>query len=279
MKTIKYIITAFIILTANNLLAQNSSTNYVVLLDLSDRILRKHQKEYDLEIINTVFDKFEKKVRSKLFLKSEDSFSIRIIPQNGSPVDSYEYGKLLSLNMQTIKPQNKVVEFKKFKEGFYKHLGHLYDKARFSDNKSDYKGVDIWKYFNESLEYDLSSDKDNSLVVLTDGYMDFEAFPKGFKDNNKFTSTLFLNKLRVQNWKVVDEKKNYGIIPLHWLHSYRTNIVVAGIRPKEYINFLDESNLLKHFWNKWFDEMKVKKHKAVSYASSPSVYTLIARSI
>ena len=242
-------------------------------------MLLQHQKDYDIKVIKTVFDKFEKEVQSKLFLKSEDAFSIRIVPQQGSPIDSYEYGNLLSLDLSTVQPQKRVVAFREFKQLLDSRLSKLYDKAKFSENKKDYNGVDIWQYFNESLEYDLNLSKLNTLVILSDGYFDFESYPNGFKNGNKYTSTSFIRNLRTQDWKSIDNKNNYGLIPINKFNDYKLNVIVAGVRSKPFINFLDETNVVKYFWKKWLNEMDVKKITVVSYANSPSVYSLISRSI
>lgn len=267
------------LLTISNANTQTKSNNYIVLLDLSDRIMQKHQKDYDIKVIKTVFAKFEKSVQQKLFLKSEDSFSVRIIPQDGSPIDTYEYGNLLSIDLKSISPQNRVTSFRSFKQKFYIQLSKLYDKAKFSEDGSDYKGVDIWQYFNESLEYDLSSERHNVLVLLSDGYFDFESYPQGFRNKNKYTSTSFLRNMRAQNWRDIDKNKDYGIIASKSFEQTDLNIVIAGIRAKKHINFLDENNIVKHIWNKWLNEMKVNNYTVFSYANSPSVYNLISKSI
>ena len=278
MKNITVLLISLFI-TSTALLSQNKANNYVVLLDLSDRIIQKHQKDYDIKVIKTVFKKFEQSAQQNLFVKSEDAFCVRVIPQDGSAIDAYDYGQLLSLDLGQVSPQNRVSEFRKFKQNFYSHLSGLYDKAKFSDKSSDYKGVDIWQYFNESLEYDLDLYKQNTLVVLSDGYFDFESFPQGFKNKNKFTSTAFIKNLRSQNWREIDKKNDYGIIPIRSFDKYQINVIVAGIRPKPYVNFLDENNIIKYIWSKWLNEMNISEHTEISYANSPSVYNIIAKTI
>ena len=281
MKTIKFIILfTFLLLSAYTANCQSKEhKNYIVLLDLSDRLLSPHQKDYDIKVINTVFKKFEESVQSKLFLTSEDSFSIRIVPQNSSPVDAFEYGNLLSIDLENLPPQNRVNAFKKFKEVFFTNISKLYDKAKFSDNPSDYKGVDLWQYFNQSVEYDLIASKQNILLILSDGYFDFENYPQGFKNKNRFTSTSFIRNLRTKEWKEIDTKNDYGLIPVNSISDFNVKIIIAGVRPKSYISFLDENRLLKYYWKKWFDEMNVLDHYQISYANSPSVYNLIKNTL
>jgi len=281
MKTIKlFILSTILLLSIFSANCQSEGhKNYIVLLDLSDRLLSPHQKDYDIKVINTVFKKFEESVQSKLFLTSEDSFSIRIVPQNSSPVDAYEYGNLLSIDLENTPPQERVSKFRKFKESFFSNISKLYDRAKFSENSSDYKGVDLWQYFNQSIEYDLIASKQNILLILSDGYFDFENYPQGFKNKNRFTSTSFIGNLRTKEWKQIDLKNNYGLIPVNSISSFNVKIIIAGVRPKSYIGFLDENRILKYYWKKWFDEMNINEHYQISYANSPSVYNLIKNTL
>ena len=55
-----------------------------------------------------------------------------------------------------------------------KNLSNLYQQAYLGNKDSDYPGVDIWQYFNEQINTDLDSKYNNKILVLTDGYFDFE---------------------------------------------------------------------------------------------------------
>ena len=98
MKNILTIIAFTIILYSCNSQANETSkikksNNYVVVIDLSDRIIqRQDQVEIDTVAIRSLFEKFEKSVQQNLTVKSSDKFSLRIIPQTRSslPVGFFE---------------------------------------------------------------------------------------------------------------------------------------------------------------------------------------------
>jgi hypothetical protein len=98
MKNILIIIAVSIILYSCNTQAKEvavikKSNNYVVIIDLSDRIIqRQDQAEIDTGAIRTMFEKFEKSVQQNLTVKSSDKFALRIIPQSNSslPVSFFE---------------------------------------------------------------------------------------------------------------------------------------------------------------------------------------------
>jgi hypothetical protein len=123
-----------------------------------------------------------------------------------------------------------------------------------------YKGVDMWKYFNQNLEFDLKNDSNvkNYVFVFTDGYLDYEDYSNQKRVGNKFSSSSFLKDLRVEGdrWKDKFDKNKYGLIPIDKSFE-NTSIMVLEVNPK--IDFIDEFDLLKTIWVSWIDEMNIKK--------------------
>jgi hypothetical protein len=154
--------------------SSSKSHNYIVLLDLSDRIIKKNdQIERDKLIINHIYDSFEKSVRSNLFVKSKDQIKIVIAPQKGSKLDVSKFESDLYIKMQTIPLKDRKGLEKERKSKFISSVDNLYKEAKFSDNLNDYKGADIWKYFDEDLEKSIVDDSNfiNHIFIITDGYM------------------------------------------------------------------------------------------------------------
>ena len=84
---------------ANQLSAANElPQNYIVVLDLSDRLLNPNQAARDKAIIMSVFEKFEKAVKAKMFINSKDRFRISIAPQQGG-VNAEKYEDLMDIFM------------------------------------------------------------------------------------------------------------------------------------------------------------------------------------
>ena len=66
--------------------------NYIVLLDLSDRlIIEKDQPERDKYLINEIYKAFEQKVRLGMYVRSTDKIRVVIAPQESSPVKIENY--------------------------------------------------------------------------------------------------------------------------------------------------------------------------------------------
>ncbi len=229
--------------------------NYVVLLDLSDRILAPHQAGQDIAVIMQVFGRFEKKVFSQLIVNSNDKFSIRIIPQEDSPLDIDSLENMLMLDMNNLSFREKKTRLLTFKGHLRPVLEKLYGMAWQGGKSTDYQGVDIWRYFNRKLQYDLLQDYQNHLVVLTDGYFDFESYKYTIRKGNRYTSTIFLGRLNRSDWKAFAEKSNIGLLPVTKKFP-ETIVTVTGINPKGKI--LGQAEKLTCFWKKWLREMNFK---------------------
>jgi hypothetical protein len=230
----------------------NGKSNYVILLDLSDRMLQPHQKEQDIEVIKYVYKKFINKVRDELFVNSADKFCVRVLPQRNSGVDVDYFNELLAIDMSRIDALEKKNELLRFDSIFTPVLDSLYNLATLGESKSDYFGVDIWKYFNEKLGSDLFKNYENNIYILTDGYFDFELYNNTKRKGNYYTSSEFLSALKGDDWKEVAEEKKYGLLPLEKKFDPVSSIAVIGINPKT--ESLNEYDKLIYFWRKWLVE-------------------------
>lgn len=147
--------------------------NYIILLDLSDRILQKGQIERDTSIISGIYDSFLKKLKDELYFTNKDQFKVLIANQEAQfPTNAiFEIEDNLNVDMEEVPIQNKVKK-RDSKGDYMKQVASLYKEARFSDNPNHYDGADIYGYLNQSFDNDrISGDfTENFLIILTDGY-------------------------------------------------------------------------------------------------------------
>ncbi len=147
--------------------------NYIVLLDLSDRlVVQENQPKRDKEIIQGIYGSFETKVKKAMYVKSRDEIKVVIAPQRSSRLNEEEFEDRLYVNMDNIKNIFRKKEEEKRRNDFINNLDTLYKKAVYSKNPKAYSGADIWKYFYEDLKVDYVKDTltQNFLFILTDGY-------------------------------------------------------------------------------------------------------------
>jgi hypothetical protein len=147
--------------------------NYIILLDLSDRlIVQPEQAARDKEVVKAIYQLFENQVKKDLYIKSRNEIQVVIAPQKGSGLRTDVYENKLYVNMENIKNFLRRPKESERRDTFYRALDELYSKAVFSKVPEEYYGADIWKYFYEDLNSDLSNDTltKNYLIILTDGY-------------------------------------------------------------------------------------------------------------
>ena len=205
--------------------------NYIILLDLSDRlIVQNDQPARDKEIIRSVYKMFELRVKSNLYIRSRDEIKVVIAPQRGSKLQTDIYENQLYVNMENIPTVYRKAKETERRDTFNLALDELYKRAVYSKVPKEYYGADIWKYFYEDLKDDCSNDTltQNYLFILTDGYPIVGKNP---------------NKLQPVN-------KNYPNIEI---------ILVEGSpRDKDL-----EWDHIREMWASWFDSMNIKSYKFI----------------
>lgn len=242
-------------------LGENLPVNYVVLLDLSDRILQPEQVKRDQELIRIVFETFEKKVRGNLIINSKDRFRVVVAPQKSLREPDGLDGLYLDMGQLTF--GEKRVQLEKLKQELPDRLARVYASAlQGRRKKADFTGSDLWKYANESLPTDLDARYVNTCIVLTDGYFDFEKNPDVRPQGHRYPDSRVLTRLRSQqDWRRTLARADEGLIPIK-KPLPRLSIYVAEIQAKN--EFYEERELLEAVWTKWLGEMGVRRQECQS---------------
>ena len=229
--------------------SQNKPDNYVVILDLSDRLIQTpNQVNIDTSAIRAVFEKFEKSVRRNLVIKSKDKFSTRIIPQPTSSLPANTFENALSIDMSKYSAAVKLKELNKFKENLSAQLALLYQQSFLGNKSKNFPGVDIWQYFNEQINTDLESNCNNKVLILTDGYFDFEDKYRGLPNGKFSTTKSIMLKMKSPNWIDEAEKNGIGLTPVKI--SIQSSWLVCGINSKNQKD-IEEVKKLSYIWKKW----------------------------
>lgn len=255
MKCNFYIFIALVIIFFSGVSCENKEQtpakkpkNYTVIIDFSDRILIPHQLDKDMYLIEKYFQYFEKNARRNLILNAKDRFSVRIIPQKNSPLDFQKYEDQLHVYLDEleVKDKNKVVE--SLSKNLPKILENLKKDALYSQKPHDYFGVDIWTFLHDYANGLSKTGFDNTMLLITDGYFDFENQAHVMQNENQYTSTRFLNELKGTDWKQRAETKKMGLVPIKL--EKNTKWIVAGIAGKKSNDIL-QTEKVSYFWKKW----------------------------
>ncbi|WP_418264181.1 hypothetical protein [Flavobacterium faecale] len=243
-------------------------SNYIVVLDLSDRILVPEQLDKDFYLIEQYFKIFEKNARRNLVLSSKDRFSVRIIPQNNSPLNINHYEDLLRIYLDETQVKDKNKSLLELSQSLSKVLNGLKKDAYYGKVSSNYFGVDIWAYLHDNGKGLSKPGFENKILVLTDGYFDFESQTHVIKNKNQYTSTRFLNELTTSDWKQIAESKQYGLLPIQL--DKNTQWVVAGISGKK-ANDILQTEKITYFWKKWLTQSGVTSSRFILNGSKTAM--------
>jgi hypothetical protein len=209
----------------------NIKHNYIVLLDLSDRlIVQENQPERDKEIIKELYFLYESRVKKNLYIKSRDEFKVVMAPQKGSQLKREIFEDRLYVNMDNIQNIYRKPREKERRDLFYANIDTLYQNAVFSKNPESYHGADIWKYFYEDLKVDYVTDSltENFLFILTDGYP-------------------IVGKTQVKLQEVKDQFPDLNIV-----------LIEAAPREEDM-----EWDRIMTVWEEWFNKIGVKKYTLI----------------
>jgi|SRR5690606_20153881 len=244
----------------------NSATlnklNISVLIDLSDRIDPKKNPsvamEYylrDVGYLESVAKTFETHLLNKKVRLIDDKIQIFIDPEPADQSINKKIGelKLQFTNENVIKDSILNVTKK------YSIISSLIYQSAIEDN--NFVGSDIWGFFKSKVQdYCIDNEYRNIMIILTDGYMyHVNAI---MKQENR-TSYLLPNLIKSNNfnnpnWQNKLKEKDFGfIVPNQDLSDLE--ILVMGINPSKGNPY--EEEVIRAYWSKWFDEMKVKKYE------------------
>lgn len=248
---------------------KNGSTppkdNYIMLLDLSDRILYNNQQQVpkDIQVIQSIYAAFKSKLNAKdptrLYFTVNDKLKVMVAPQRTTSSEVYDMAGNLRVSLASAQPEQKAKLLEEAEKNFTTILPRMYRKAVISNNSTDYAGADIWKYFNEDLQDDLEKDAQNTLFIITDGYMDFESQQGRMSRNNRYTSCtkIITNLKKAPDWNSRFKEGDYGLLPVNKRFP-NLKVIVLELNPKD--DWTGEYNLLTTIWSKWFNEMGIKSY-------------------
>lgn len=249
--------------------AKNNNTNFIILSSLDDRVCKSDGSNTDIEdkkIIRFFKEQYFNLIKNQAKIKQTKSFfDFRIAPQDDLDTKLNDFENSLSVNLQSFKRQPNVQFFKPWNESFNNNLDAFYSIATLKEKKSEYKGARVTSYIDDMLLSDLekaSSCSKNILVILTDGYFDYEADQIGLlnKDVNSSrtsTSTSIFKKLRGKSgYEEIFKKEKLGVYPPKKSFN-ELYVIVYGLKTKNPSQ--NESGILKLIWDDYLDEMGINK--------------------
>lgn len=234
--------------------------NITVLLDLSDRVVREgspSQSTRDQEIVNNLVKVFKEDNRSRGAFLSKGKFKILFSPSPSDPNINTLASKL-SVDFSSMDNKSKKAAFDNIESNFSNSLKEIYD---LTINTKNWSGSDLWRFFKfDAKDYaiDQSSDYRNILFILTDGYVYHESSKEKIGNRTAYLTGPLIQSsgLRGGEWKTKFDSGDFGLIA-HDVDYSNLEVVVLEVNPNS--NSLNDEDVIRAYFNKWFTEMKVSK--------------------
>ena len=255
-----------------------ASLNITVFLDLSDRIDtlkypgKPQQYQKDISDIACIVDVFKQKLEHKKIYDLNDKLRVLFHPL---PVDDSiaTIASRLSIDLAG-QDRTEILEiYHNIDELFLSNCDQLYSIVRnYSGQQERFPGSNIWRFIKDNRDQFVNDDTTfrNILFIITDGYMyyDTDHLQDGKRYNFIERESSHLKRFRdPQQLETNFEKDDYGFIPVQQdlsnLEIYVIEVSPDQAYPRDY-------DILKRYWEKWFDEMNVKKYRFIE-SNLPSI--------
>jgi hypothetical protein len=242
--------------------------NYIILLDLSDRILFNNQQQVpkDIAVIKSIYSVFKSKLDIKdpthLYYTVNDKLKVLVAPQRTTPKSLYDYAGNLRIDLSSEKADRRAAAIDSIDKVFNTTLPEMYKQAVIGNNSKAYSGADIWKYFSEDLDDDLDKDNQNTLFIITDGYMDLDKADERPNQKNRFSNcTQIINTLKkYPDWEKKFTEEDYGLLPVAKKFS-NLRVILLQVNPKD--DWTGEYALMTKIWSKWLTEMGITNFRFI----------------
>lgn len=223
-----------------------SINNYIILLDLSDRLIKNTydgtmQFQRDTALLQGILKMFESISNGNLF-NCVDRLTIEIAIQEQPLYSEAQFSSDLNMDLKKsggIDRDSKSEYLVNKLNSCSQAIIDLYRQAASSSETQDYKGADVWRYIKENLKYEIKTDEkginySNILIIITDGYMDFENLNDKRSINNKSNTGNFIYEVakKKENWEEYFDKSGFGFVHIQGVPLEDVKVVVAEIAPK-----------------------------------------------
>lgn len=241
--------------------SSSEQLNISILIDLSDRIITN--QENDQELINCLTEYFKAHIQGKNLFFIHDRMQVLFYPAPQNE-NINAIGETLKVRLDPRDKEGIKSIWENISATYTDQIAMLYDLALHEGESSNYPGSDIYRFFSDRVvDYCIEPDSQyrNVLIIFTDGYLYHKDSKSRIQNRTTYLTGPFLDKEGFRNnpeWEETFQEGDYGFISAR--EDLRNlEILVLEVNPSQ--NHLDDDEIIRRFWVKWFEEMGVKKYK------------------
>lgn len=234
--------------------------NIVVIIDTSDRVSKeKHpdQRERDINVLKEIIDQFYELVEptimkgGKIEIPHRLTFVVPDQPRSESPPDEIT----TKLTIEAPKKRSENPDFQKKKNELIGAISELYDHVQ----QHTQTGSDIWDWFRAQAKSPLSTNHQNLIICLSDGYLNFDI---GIEKNRRKGTYMRVGALRDEPEEAIDKIKNgnEGLLAINDFSSFNVKFLMFEIRLREQngVKYFEDFNIIQTYWETWLNAMNIQ---------------------
>ncbi len=258
----------FSLLNANKLDGQESASlnvlNIIVILDTSDRTTHPNQIRRDIEIVRGIVTEFEKVVRghinNSVNLEYKDSLAV-VVPEQPS-VPPIPWAIMEKLTIEDPGEHRSLEGSSGIFTDLEKQIQVLLDEMpklyKFVE-QHEQPGSDIWSWFKYEAEDYFSSDHQNLIICLSDGYLYFDRNIEGRRLPGTYMQ---VRKLRDDpNWQQrIHDSEGLSSIGKDF-SPFNVKFLMGEITLQDDssgIPYQQDFDIIKEYWGTWLNSMGIQ---------------------
>ena len=212
----------------------------------------------DLGYLNSISTAFLTHVLNKHIREMDDRMQVFIDPL---PANTKINTMLSDLKVELNKDN---ISREALRQIYYNYDSITSDIYKLAIRANEFPGSDIWGFFKRRVkDICIRDDYRNTLIILTDGYMFHEA-NISYRDSNTPNRSSYLTHKMIEdkgitmnNFTHKINEEDYGFIKAN-NNLDNLEVLLIGINTN---NNQTDFEIIKMYWDKWFDEMGVTKRK------------------
>ena len=255
--------------------------NIIVILDTSDRISkekRPDQAKTDILIAQGIVNLFADRVLEEIATLKRDKWFRHsltfVVPEqpNTMPIPQNIIRKLKIWPPTRDKDRVRITaaDIKKRKDALLQAINELYSCV---DKQEKFTGSDIWEWFRSSGEEYLKPNKQNYIICLSDGYLDFDndiqAHRPKRENKTSYTPYHVISELRHDyDWKQKFNSDGHGLLEIGKdFSNYNAKFLMVEIRLRDMLDL----DILKEYWQQWLGSMKINHAEFIESQADPQI--------
>ena len=237
--------------------ASDAPVNIIVIIDTSDRVCKERhpdQRERDINILKEIVDRYSKIIEREAKIGKINNHKLNFVVPDQSKTKNPSDDIKGKLTITAPEKRSGYPKFQKRKQELIDVIPELYDHVQ----QHPQTGSDIWDWFRSQARSPLSTDHQNRIICLSDGYLNFD-----IEIERKRPKGTYMRVGALRNDPgAVNKIKNgsEGLRPVGHFSDFNIKFLMLEVRLREEngVRHFQDSDIIEAYWKTWLNTMGIK---------------------